>query len=79
MTVIVPVGGIFADSFRVHVLTTTNVRKLFTCTGFGAEAIFLLFIAFFKNDAAMVISSLILAFFVPGFAVSGEVGYWLLA
>jgi ACS family sodium-dependent inorganic phosphate cotransporter-like MFS transporter 6/7/8 len=42
MTIIVPFGGQLADYLRrKQIMTTTNVRKLFNCGGFGGEAIFL--------------------------------------
>lgn len=47
MTVIVPIGGHFADNFRSSgKLTTTQVRKIFNC---GKYILFLiyLFISFF--------------------------------
>jgi MFS transporter, ACS family, solute carrier family 17 (sodium-dependent inorganic phosphate cotransporter), member 6/7/8 len=46
MTVIVPSGGILADYLRKKsIMSTTNVRKLFNCGGFGFEALFFLFVA----------------------------------
>jgi ACS family sodium-dependent inorganic phosphate cotransporter-like MFS transporter 6/7/8 len=43
MTIIVPIGGQLADHLRRNgILTTTSVRKIFNCGGFGMEAIFLM-------------------------------------
>ena len=46
MTLIVPLGGMLADHLRKNnILSTTNVRKIFNCGGFGLEGIFFLFVA----------------------------------
>jgi ACS family sodium-dependent inorganic phosphate cotransporter-like MFS transporter 6/7/8 len=46
MTIIVPLGGMLADHLRKNgIMTTTNVRKLFNCGGFGLEGLFFLFVA----------------------------------
>lgn len=46
MTIIVPFGGMLADHLRKNgIMTTTNVRKLFNCGGFGLEGLFFLFVA----------------------------------
>lgn len=46
MTTIVPFGGMLADHLRKNgILSTTNVRKLFNCGGFGMEGLFFLFVA----------------------------------
>lgn len=43
MTIVVPIGGQLADHFRRNgILSTTSVRKIFNCGGFGMEAIFLM-------------------------------------
>ena len=43
MTIVVPIGGQLADHLRRNgILTTTLVRKIFNCGGFGMEAIFLM-------------------------------------
>uniref|UniRef100_V9IKM6 Vesicular glutamate transporter 3 n=2 Tax=Apis cerana TaxID=7461 RepID=V9IKM6_APICE len=74
MTMIVPLGGLLADYIRKRgILSTTNVRKLFNCGGFGMEALFFLVVAHAttkKNGMAAIIA---LAFGVAcsGFAISG--------
>lgn len=46
MTAIVPFGGMLADYLRRNnILSTTNVRKLFNCGGFGMEGIFFFIMA----------------------------------
>jgi ACS family sodium-dependent inorganic phosphate cotransporter-like MFS transporter 6/7/8 len=46
MTIIVPFGGMLADHLRKNgIMSTTNVRKLFNCGGFGLEGLFFLFVA----------------------------------
>lgn len=46
MTIIVPFGGMLADHLRKNgYLSTTNVRKLFNCGGFGLEGLFFLVVA----------------------------------
>lgn len=46
MTVIVPFGGMLADYLRrTGILSTTNVRKIFNCGGFGLEGLFFLVVA----------------------------------
>ncbi|GBM21231.1 Vesicular glutamate transporter 2.2 [Araneus ventricosus] len=71
MTIVVPIGGYFADYLRRReILTTTGVRKLFNCGGFGMEAVFLLVVAFARNHMA-VLFGLILAVGFSGFAISG--------
>ena len=50
MTIVVPLGGLLADLLRMKkVLTTTTVRKIFGCGGFGGEAVFLLLAAYAPN------------------------------
>lgn len=50
MTIIVPLGGLLADYVRrTGLLTTTNVRKVFNCGGFGLEAVFFLVVAYSKT------------------------------
>lgn len=46
MTIIVPLGGMLADHLRKNgIMSTTNVRKVFNCGGFGLEGLFFLFVA----------------------------------
>ena len=72
MTIIVPIGGHLADHLRRnHILTTTMVRKIFNCGGFGMEAIFLMFVAY-TRDTVTAITSLVLAVGFSGFAISGS-------
>lgn len=71
MTSIVPSGGLLADHLRKKgILSTTLVRKLFNCGGFGMEAFFFLVVAF--SDSA-VTATMALTFGVAfsGFAISG--------
>lgn len=71
MTFIVPVGGQLADYLRRSgKMTTTNVRKLFNCGGFGVEAIFLIVVGM-SNGTTTAIFSLTLAVGFSGFAISG--------
>ncbi|XP_055947637.1 vesicular glutamate transporter 1-like isoform X2 [Argiope bruennichi] len=71
MTIVVPIGGYLADYLRRReYLTTTGVRKLFNCGGFGMEAVFLLVVAYARNHIA-VLFALILAVGFSGFAISG--------
>uniref|UniRef100_A0A8R1U2V8 MFS domain-containing protein n=1 Tax=Onchocerca volvulus TaxID=6282 RepID=A0A8R1U2V8_ONCVO len=64
-------GGQLADYLRSHqILSTTAVRKLFNCGGFGGEAVFMLVVAYTKSDATAVLA-LILAVGSSGFAISG--------
>lgn len=53
MTTIVPFGGMLADHLRKSgILSTTNVRKLFNCGGFGMEGVFFLFVAHAKTSVS---------------------------
>lgn len=71
MTFIVPVGGQLADYLRRSgTLTTTQVRKLFNCGGFGIEALFLIIVGM-SNGTTTAIFSLTLAVGFSGFAISG--------
>lgn len=71
MTIIVPSGGILADYLRKRgILTTTQVRKLFNCGGFGMEATFFLVVAF-AETATQAIVALTLGVAFSGFAISG--------
>uniref|UniRef100_A0A8C2D001 Vesicular glutamate transporter 1 n=1 Tax=Cyprinus carpio TaxID=7962 RepID=A0A8C2D001_CYPCA len=71
MTIIVPIGGQLADYLRTHnIMTTTNVRKLMNCGGFGMEATLLLVVGF-SHTKGIAISFLVLAVGFSGFAISG--------
>ncbi|KTG04582.1 hypothetical protein cypCar_00020769 [Cyprinus carpio] len=71
MTIVVPIGGQLADYLRSHnIMTTTNVRKLMNCGGFGLEATFLLVVGF-SHTKGVAISFLVLAVGFSGFAISG--------
>ncbi|XP_036108170.1 vesicular glutamate transporter 3 isoform X3 [Molossus molossus] len=71
MTIIVPVGGQLADYLRSrHILTTTAVRKIMNCGGFGMEATLLLVVGF-SHTKGVAISFLVLAVGFSGFAISG--------
>ena len=71
MTVIVPFGGQLADYLRKkEILSTTNVRKLFNCGGFGGEALFLLVVGYTTNKT-MAVVALVFAVGMSGFAISG--------
>ena len=71
MTVIVPLGGQLADFLRrKEIMSTTNVRKLFNCGGFGGEAVFLLVVGMARTKG-VAIGALVLAVGSSGFAISG--------
>ncbi|XP_039284455.1 vesicular glutamate transporter 1-like [Nilaparvata lugens] len=71
MTVIVPLGGMLADHVRKRgILTTTNVRKLFNCGGFGMEAVFFLVVAH-AHSAVTANLALTCGVAFSGFAISG--------
>jgi len=71
MTMIVPLGGHFADTFRsTNRFTTTQVRKIFNCGGFGMEALFLVIMAQ-TSSHFIAMCCLILAVGFSGFAISG--------
>lgn len=70
MSIIVPFGGYIADFLRNNYMSTTNVRKLMNCGGFGIEAIFLLFVAYAKSPVASI-AYLTIAVGMSGFAISG--------
>ena len=55
---------------RKEILSTTNVRKVFNCGGFGGEALFLLVVGYTENKT-LAIAALILAVGSSGFAISG--------
>ncbi|ESO03762.1 hypothetical protein HELRODRAFT_141392, partial [Helobdella robusta] len=71
MTIVVPIGGFMADTLRKRkILSTTAVRKIFNCGGFGLEALFLLGVGLTK-DTVTAISCLTVAVGFSGFAISG--------
>uniref|UniRef100_A0A0N4VK47 MFS domain-containing protein n=1 Tax=Enterobius vermicularis TaxID=51028 RepID=A0A0N4VK47_ENTVE len=71
MGIIVLLGGQLADYLRSHkIFSTTTVRKLFNCGGFGGEAFFLLIVAYTENKTTALIA-LVLAVGSSGFAISG--------
>ena len=71
MTFVVPFGGCLADYLRTSgKLSTTNVRKIFNCGGFGMEALFLLLVGS-TSSTSLAILALILAVGFSGFAISG--------
>ncbi|XP_022250533.1 vesicular glutamate transporter 1-like isoform X2 [Limulus polyphemus] len=71
MTIIVPIGGHLADYLRrKEYLTTTSVRKVFNCGGFGLEALFLLVVGYTRNTT-LAITALTVAVGFSGFAISG--------
>lgn len=71
MGIVVLLGGQLADYLRSHrIFTTTTVRKLFNCGGFGGEAFFLLIVAYAENKTTALVA-LILAVGSSGFAISG--------
>lgn len=50
MTSLVPIGGMMADYLRKNnIMSTTTVRKLFNCGGFGLEAFFFVLVAYANN------------------------------
>ncbi|XP_044127092.1 vesicular glutamate transporter 2 [Bufo gargarizans] len=71
MTIIVPIGGQIADFLRSkNILSTTTVRKIMNCGGFGMEATLLLVVGY-SHSKGMAISFLVLAVGFSGFAISG--------
>ncbi|KFO30306.1 Vesicular glutamate transporter 3 [Fukomys damarensis] len=71
MTIVVPIGGQLADYLRSRkILTTTAVRKIMNCGGFGMEATLLLVVGF-SHSKGVAISFLVLAVGFSGFAISG--------
>ncbi|XP_063050012.1 vesicular glutamate transporter 2.1-like [Engraulis encrasicolus] len=71
MTIIVPIGGQLADYLRTHnLMSTTNVRKMMNCGGFGMEATLLLVVGY-SHSKGVAISFLVLAVGFSGFAISG--------
>ncbi|OCT88729.1 vesicular glutamate transporter 3 [Xenopus laevis] len=71
MTIIVPFGGQLADFLRSRkILSTTTVRKIMNCGGFGMEATLLLVVGY-SHTKAISITFLVLAVGFSGFAISG--------
>ncbi|XP_037694998.1 vesicular glutamate transporter 2 [Choloepus didactylus] len=71
MTIIVPIGGQIADFLRSRqILSTTTVRKIMNCGGFGMEATLLLVVGY-SHTRGVAISFLVLAVGFSGFAISG--------
>ncbi|TKR66982.1 hypothetical protein L596_023200 [Steinernema carpocapsae] len=71
MGVVVLIGGQLADYLRANkIMSTTNVRKLMNCGGFGGEALFMLMVAYTTDETTAIIG-LILAVGCSGFAISG--------
>ncbi|XP_058518457.1 vesicular glutamate transporter 2 isoform X3 [Ochotona princeps] len=71
MTIIVPIGGQIADFLRSkQILSTTMVRKIMNCGGFGMEATLLLVVGY-SHTRGVAISFLVLAVGFSGFAISG--------
>ncbi|KAG7280983.1 hypothetical protein CRUP_016615 [Coryphaenoides rupestris] len=71
MTIIVPLGGQLADYLRTHnIMSTTMVRKIMNCGGFGMEATLLLVVGY-SHSKGVAISFLVLAVGFSGFAISG--------
>uniref|UniRef100_A0A8C7L2E1 Solute carrier family 17 member 8 n=1 Tax=Oncorhynchus kisutch TaxID=8019 RepID=A0A8C7L2E1_ONCKI len=71
MTIVVPIGGQLADFLRSRkIMSTTNVRKIMNCGGFGMEATLLLVVGF-SHTRGVAISFLVLAVGFSGFAISG--------
>ncbi len=71
MSCIVPFAGKLADYLRANYLSTTVVRKMMNCGGFGMEAVFLLLVAYAKNPR-LAIGALTIAVGFSGFAISGD-------
>ncbi|KAF4520610.1 hypothetical protein B566_EDAN006021 [Ephemera danica] len=78
MTVIVPCGGLLADHLRkTGTLSTTMVRKLFNCGGFGLEACFFLVVAY-SQSAVAATTALTFGVAFSGFAISvRKIRYWM--
>ncbi|XP_063051998.1 vesicular glutamate transporter 3 [Engraulis encrasicolus] len=71
MTIVVPIGGQLADYLRSRkILSTTTVRKIMNCGGFGMEATLLLVVGY-SHTRGVAISFLVLAVGFSGFAISG--------
>ncbi|XP_031624157.1 vesicular glutamate transporter 1 [Contarinia nasturtii] len=71
MTMIVPFGGVLADHLRkTGAMSTTSVRKLFNCGGFGMEGLFFLVVAR-ASTAKGAMTALTFGVAFSGFAISG--------
>ncbi|KRZ05455.1 Vesicular glutamate transporter 3 [Trichinella zimbabwensis] len=71
MAAVVLLGGQLADFLRSRrILSTTAVRKLFNCGGFGMEGLFLIICAYVKQSSAAIFC-LVMAVGFSGFAISG--------
>ncbi|KAL1239124.1 putative vesicular glutamate transporter eat-4 [Trichinella pseudospiralis] len=71
MAIVVLLGGQLADFLRSRrILSTTAVRKLFNCGGFGMEGLFLIICAYVKQSSAAIFC-LVMAVGFSGFAISG--------
>uniref|UniRef100_A0A8D8VEL3 Vesicular glutamate transporter 2.1 n=2 Tax=Cacopsylla melanoneura TaxID=428564 RepID=A0A8D8VEL3_9HEMI len=71
MTIVVPCGGLLADHLRKKgILSTTMVRKVFNCGGFGMEAFFFVVVAYTKSEVTATIA-LCMGVAFSGFAISG--------
>ncbi|XP_026814903.1 vesicular glutamate transporter 1-like [Rhopalosiphum maidis] len=71
MTIVVPLGGLLADHIRKNgILSTTAVRKIFNCGGFGMEATFFLVLANARTPLMATIA-LTCGVAFSGFAISG--------
>ena len=70
MAIVVQLSGILADFLRIKHLTTTQVRKIFTCGAFLVQTIFIIGAAFITN-AAGAITCLTVAVGLGGFAWAG--------
>ncbi|XP_014213996.1 vesicular glutamate transporter 1 [Copidosoma floridanum] len=74
MTMIVPCGGLLADHLRKRgIMSTTSVRKLFNCGGFGMEALFFLVVAkcTTSRNGGGATTALTIGVACSGFAISG--------
>ena len=71
MAILVPIGGYIADYLRTRsIMSTTNVRKLFNCGGFGMEAFFILIMSWTTGEMKTLLA-LTAAVGFSGFAISG--------
>lgn len=55
MTIIVPLGGLLADHLRKNdIMSTTMVRKVFNCGGFGMEGLLFLVVACSDSKVSLI-------------------------